>query len=66
VSQNYRVESRRGGRRGRRIVDRRLEVFTSPVSGAYQTSQVFGPADRVPLLIAGAQAAWISAADLLT
>jgi Uma2 family endonuclease len=47
------------------LVDRRLEVFTSPVSGAYQTSQVFEPNDRVPLLIAGAQAAWISVADLL-
>ncbi len=47
------------------LVDRHLEVFTSPAADGYQTSQVFGPADRVPVVIASVAVGLITVADLL-
>jgi len=47
------------------LVDRQLEVFTSPAANGYQTSQVFGPDDRVPVVIDRCELGSITVADLL-
>jgi Uma2 family endonuclease len=47
------------------LVDRQLEVFTSPTSDGYQTSEVFGADDRAAVVIDGVTVGLITVADLL-
>jgi Putative restriction endonuclease len=47
------------------LVDRQLEVFTSPDTLGYQTRQILGPGDRAPVVIDGVEIGSISVADLL-
>ncbi len=47
------------------LIDRQLEVFTAPESGAYKNHQIFGPSDRAPMVIDGVQVGTIAVADLL-
>jgi Uma2 family endonuclease len=47
------------------LVDRQLEVFSSPTSDRYQTSQIFGPDDRVAVVIDQVTVGLITVADLL-
>jgi Uma2 family endonuclease len=47
------------------LIDRQLEVFTSPDSSAYQTRQILAPGDRAPVVIEGAEIGSITVADML-
>ena len=47
------------------LVDRQLEVFTSPSSGSYQSHQALGPGDHAPVTIARTEIGLIPVADLL-
>jgi Uma2 family endonuclease len=47
------------------LIDRQLEVFTSPDSSGYQTRQILAPGDRAPVVIEGAEVGSISVADML-
>jgi Uma2 family endonuclease len=47
------------------LVDRQLEVFTSPDPSGYQARQVLGPGDRAAVVIDGVDIGSISVADLL-
>jgi Uma2 family endonuclease len=47
------------------LVDRRLEVFTSPGSDGYQTRQVLGPDDHAVVIIGGIEVGSVKVGDLL-
>jgi Uma2 family endonuclease len=47
------------------LVDRQLEVFTSPQSVGYLSCEVLGPGDQAPVVIGGAEVGRITVADLL-
>jgi Uma2 family endonuclease len=47
------------------LIDRQLEVFTSPESQVYRARQVLGPGDKAPVVIDGAEAGKIAVAALL-
>ena len=52
------------------LVDRKVEVFTDPDPAAsppaYRSRQAYGPGDAVPLVLDGAAAGTVPAADLLS
>jgi Uma2 family endonuclease len=47
------------------LIDRQLEVFTSPTTDGYQIRQVLGLGDRASLVIGGVEVGQIDVADLL-
>ena len=47
------------------LVDRQLEVYTNPGAEGYQTSQVYGGRDEVPVVIDGTEIGRIAASDVL-
>jgi hypothetical protein len=49
----------------RNLLDRQLEVFTSPEPTGYLSCTVMGLTDRAPLVIGGVEVGLIAVADLL-
>ena len=47
------------------LIERQLEVYTSPESGAYQTRRILRPTDRVAVVIDGAELGLIAVSELL-
>jgi Uma2 family endonuclease len=47
------------------LIDRQVEVYSDPLQGRYQSSQVFRPGQTVPLSIDGEKAGRIAVAKLL-
>jgi Uma2 family endonuclease len=47
------------------LIDRQLEVFTSPDSSGYLTQRILGPSDQASVVIEGAQIGLITVADML-
>jgi Uma2 family endonuclease len=47
------------------LVDRQLEVFTSPGAAGYQTHVILGPSDRASIVIGGVEAGSIKVGDIL-
>jgi Uma2 family endonuclease len=47
------------------LVDRQLEVFTSPDGSTYRAIQILGPSDRAAVVINGVQIGSINVADML-
>jgi Uma2 family endonuclease len=48
------------------LIDRQLEVYTSPDSAGYKSRAILGPSDTAPIMIAGVEAGSISVGDILT
>jgi Uma2 family endonuclease len=46
------------------LIDRQIEVFSSPESQVYRTRQVLGPGDQAPVVIDGVEVGKITVADL--
>jgi Uma2 family endonuclease len=47
------------------LIDRRLEIYSDPDSGVYQTRDDLGPSDAASVLIDGKEAGRIAVADVL-
>ncbi len=47
------------------LVGGRVEIFSEPHRDAYQSHQVLGRGEDVPVVVAGIEAAWIAVSDLL-
>jgi Uma2 family endonuclease len=47
------------------LIDRQLEVFTSPESQVYRSHQVLGPDDKAPVVIDGVEAGTVAVDNLL-
>jgi Uma2 family endonuclease len=47
------------------LVDRQIEVFSDPGPDGYQTRQVLGPGQDVPVVVLGVEAGWVAVTDIL-
>jgi Uma2 family endonuclease len=47
------------------LVEGRVEIFSEPGRDGYQSHQVFDRGQDVPVVIAGVEAGWVAASDLL-
>jgi Uma2 family endonuclease len=47
------------------LVDRKVEVYTQPSAGGYQSRHEFGPAQHVPVMIDGANVGQIAVDDIV-
>jgi Putative restriction endonuclease len=47
------------------LVDRQIEVYTSPTSDGYRVMQVYKPGEQVPVVLDGTVVGMIAVSDML-
>jgi Uma2 family endonuclease len=47
------------------LIDRHVEVYSAPAGDAYESSDIYGPDEEVPVVIAGVEAGGMKVSDIL-